>query len=306
MHWNKTQEFYDAFIREELPTSPYCEVDYESFLLAILADMHMVDLPRQRMNTEEDFIRFSHRAFPEDSEAFAWSRKIIGLKYYAEDKNEFIACYRRNDEKHQIIFRPRAEIEYVPEYVQFVAMAIPFFYVDDVPVFMFIEEHASDMKGTTTMIGGHIQYDGNVNTDSNSFDTVAIQTAKREAMEELGVKEHMLRYISDTKATQANASDNPLGYIKFDTRNRVPKHNISYYHIGYGYTFEVLDYQQTLMSIRMEEGKELLLFTPNREVEIHSIRNYRNKEIPVFNLDTFDREKYHPEPWLMSLIGYMI
>ena len=305
MKWIKTQEFYDEFINVDLISSPDCEVDYESFTQAILADMHMVDIPRKEMLTENDFILFAHKAFPEDSEAFAWSRKIIGLKYYALDKNEFVACFKRSSDESQMIFRPRAEIEYVPEYVQYVAMAIPFFYVNGKPVFLFLLEKSSDMKGMATMIGGHIQYDGNM-TDRGSFETLTIQTAKKEAVEELGLSDKVFKYVPDADCIKLNRTGNPTGKIKFDTRNNVAKSSISYYHIGFGYTFELANYESSLMEIEMERGKELLLFSPEPNVDTKTIKDYRNREIPVYNFETFNKANLNPEPWLMSLIDLII
>ena len=95
MKWETTKEFYkkcwNVTMRLENNT-----VDYEGFLSCILNDFRMVDIKRSRVSTEEDFIRFVYTHFPLDSKAMKWAKKVIALKYYLKDKNEYIACFHRN------------------------------------------------------------------------------------------------------------------------------------------------------------------------------------------------------------------
>lgn len=306
MKWNFTDSLYKEFYEENLLVESNTHfVDYETFTKALLGDLHMVNISRKQMTSEEDFISFVHRVFPLDSEAFQWARKIIGLRYYCQNKNEFIACFRRDDTSENLLYRLRAEVEYDPEYVQVVAMAIPFFITEDShPVFLFVKESISDMHGHTTMIGGHIQYLGGI-SDTRTYDSVVLQTALREASEELGLAENHFNYSSVFPCKiSLMSSDNIIGNLRFDTRSSVPKDSISYYHIGMGYGFEISE--KCLSSIGMEEGKELLLYSPFEFDEERYGFDYRNKKIPIYTPSTFNRTALNPDSWLVSLMNSMI
>ena len=302
MYWNRTEglwkEFHEVDLNSEMPLNNM--VDYESFTQAILADMRMVDLTRRRMNTEADFLSFVHHYFPLDSEAFKWAKKIISLKYYLNKKNEFIACFRRSDTKEELLYLPRAEVEYDPEYVQVVAMALPYFTLEDgTPVFIFVLESLSDMQGHATMIGGHIQYVGGIR-NANTYDTILIHTAQREASEELGIDHNALKFQHECPCyVRLHQYNNTLGSIRFDTRNEVEMESISYYHIGIGYWFEIS--KNIVNDIRLEEGKDIFFYAPimtDEKLEVY----YRGKNVTIHTKNSFSKHQIQPDSWLELLM----
>ncbi len=313
MKWETTKEFYkkcwNVTMRLENNT-----VDYEGFLSCILNDFRMVDIKRSRVSTEEDFIRFVYTHFPLDSKAMKWAKKVIALKYYLKDKNEYIACFHRNMMAMQakIVFRPRAEVEYNPEYIQLVAMAIPYFYTNDgYPVFLFVKEDASDMHGHTTMIGGHAQYQYNpsdafqVADTLQSLESLCVDTARREAIEELGLRKTDIKYSTGYPTSPSSMKKkSSFGGIEFNTTTSVGMDSISYYHLGIGYAYEMK--KESVAKATLEEGKSLVLFTPNRNAI--SPLDIKDKYHKPFNVITPNNmsEIVNPDPWLASFINSII
>lgn len=271
-------------------------INYEEAAEAILSDFRMVDLTRPFINNEQEFIEFAYNVFPLDSEAFFFARRFIGLKYLKLQKNEFIACYRRN-EPGRVLYMPRAEVEYEPRFVQIVATAIPVMIVNGSPFFLFVKEDTSDMKGHTTMIGGHVQY--GVNNDS-SFDTICIDTARREAMEELGLdvlpkNPDMLKYRTD--CPMCKMEESILGGLIFDDTSSEPLTSISHYHRGRSYSFDLNpDY---VKHITMETGKTMVVWSPTGETEIN-VKDCNNRNLVVV------RDLVNPDTWLQKFMNSII
>ena len=306
MKWYHTEKMYGEYWEALMQHEPPIKIDYDSFIDAMLGDLHMIINPRYTVMNESDFILFAFTYFPQDSEAFEWAKKIISLKYYGNDKNEFIACFKRDDTKWttNLLYRQRAEVEYNPDYIQLVAMAIPYIIEQDSPpIFVFVRESRSDLAGHTTMIGGHVRYEG-----ANQFswlDNQCVNTALKEATEELGINAKYLKYTPNDFPYKKclNETGNELGYVTFDTLTRVNNTSISYYHIGRGYPF-LID-KEGLFNAKLEDGKELLLYATESVSDSVDIRNRLNKKIPIYTPETFTKEKFNPDSWLTQFMNFI-
>lgn len=298
MKWKHTEVLFNKYWNT-LINDPPVKIDYDSFVDAMLGDLHMIINPRSVIENESDFIQFTYTYFPKDSEAFQWTKKIISLKYYGNDKNEFIACFKRDDIKRSnLLYRQRAEIEYNPEYIQLVAMAVPYIIEQDIPIFVFIQESKSDMAGHTTMIGGHVRYSGN---DQVSWlDNQCITTAMREAVEEMGVNPNHLKYSPNEFPYKDYLQGNNLGYVTFDTTSKELDTSISYYHIGRCYPF--LFSKSGTFEAKLEDGKEFLLYSSKHVSDTIDIRNRFNKKIQVYTPETFDYDVFKPDDWLTQFL----
>lgn len=273
----------------------YCDIDYDWLLSSILADFHMIDIPRKMAVDEASFIEFAYNYFPIDSEAFVWAQRVVGLKYLAKEKNEYIACYKRDDVHKKILYMPRNEVEFNPLYIQHVAMAIPFINIkDQCSLFMFVKESSSDMRGHTTMIGGHVQYESS--SRDKSFNSLLIETAMREAIEELGisaVERNGFRYESHCPGYRM-LNESPDGGIDYPVTSK-DWSSISTYHNGKSLLFAMS--ASILKDVVLEEGKELVLYHPKISMEANAIQGL---PIPVTNkLD-------NPDPWLERFIKSLV
>lgn len=302
MRWKDTEKLYNDYWNVMFHDSPN-KIDYESFVQAMLSDLHMVVESRSSIDSESEFILFAFTHFPQDSEAFEWAKKIIALRYYGNDKNEFIACFKRDDAKQSnLLYRQRAEIEYNPEYIQLVAMAVPYILEpNSPPIFVFVQESRSDLAGHTTMIGGHVRYEG---TNQVSWlDNQCVNTAFRESVEELGVNPDAIKYTPDNFPYKEclKETGNKLGYITFDIIAKSEETSISYYHIGRCYPFQIDS--RALFEAKLEEGKELLLYSVKPVPDTVDIRNRFNKKMTIFTPETFNMEKFKPDSWLTLFIN---
>jgi len=236
--------------------------------------------------TLEDFIDITLKYFPAGSECDKMAKEIIRLSYMVNFKNEYIACYKRGTQFHdsKIVYLPRAEVEYDPEYIQLVGSGIPYIPYEDTEtkepfnVFMFIHEEMSDMKGSITFPGGHVQY--NVDQMGETIDSICINGAKREVNEELGIDEDDLEFRGNTIINRnTDLSGSTLGRFKFLGELVDDMRSISYYHTGFCYAFAV-PYEKA-QHLALEDGKELVLFSPTHH-EIKVADEY-HKPVPIFH-----------------------
>lgn len=303
--WKHTEKAYEhEFARFESTTADSNrDINYDLLLTNIIGDLHMVDISRKVASDEATFIDFAYRYFPIDSEAFAWAHKVVGLKYICNYKNEFIACYKRGDDPKNIIYIPRAEAEYNPKYVQIVAMAIPFIRLPDGGiVYIFVEENKSDMIGHTTMIGGHVQY--KYNSSSEYLESMMIGTAKREALEELGLDTHRFTNAGDPLqyTPDIHTGSEILGGQIYENPND-DICSISKYHRGTSYTFEIS--QEALQKIKIEEGKRILFWASNKTYAQNCPAAKHMWKTTISNIEeclTHSCAIINPDPWLKKFM----
>lgn len=308
-NWEHIEKEYDNEFKrlETIEESDVSQkvINYESLLVAILDDLHMVNIPRQMAINEASFINFAYIYFPVDSEAFAWAQKVVGLKYICNCKNEFIACYKRGDDPKNVIYITRAEAEYNPKYVQIVAMAIPFVKLPSGEiVYIFVAEHKSDMLGHTTMIGGHVQY--KYDTPPKYLETIMLETARREALEEMGLENNSFipkgKIMQYSPLLDIDEENGILGGQIYENPNDDIR-SISKYHRGISYTFEIDP--SALKYINMEEGKNIILWTDDVTFERHETPTDYYWETTIDGKDVSIRQTCHidnPDPWLKKFM----
>ena len=285
-----TQDLYDEIISS---ISYSKRINYESFINSILTDLHMTVYPRVMIENESDFIKFSYKTFPPNSNVWMWIRKIIGLNYLMKEKNEFIACYSKFDKEHTVQYQLRSEIEYNNGWIQHVSMALPTIIEEGYdPIYLFCKETESDMAGYTTLIGGHVSYNGEI----KNFDELYMKTAIREASEELGLKED--RFIN---FEPDNFDNNHKKYIILDTTLNSQESSISHYHIGRCYSFKIT--REDIFNCKLEKGKKIILYSPNKiDYQKIDIRDCKNHTIQIYDNETFDMDVFKPDSWLQIVL----
>lgn len=289
------------------------EINYESFINAIFTDLHLEIDSRFMVFCEKDFVKFAYKYFPTNSNAWIWIRKIIGLKYLKSGKNEFIACYNRNDPQSKIQYQLRSEIEYNTDWVQLVSMSLPVIFVKGIfPVFVLIKEDLSDMAGFLTLSGGHIRFDGEI----ESIDKLYKETAIRETKEELGISdEDVFLFEYDKESGKGFEIPQVLKdkfgvkqlddfYVKFNITAESPRYSISHYHIGRCYP--VVLNEDVPFKCKMEKGKSLILYSLT-EIDKNTvgIKDNKNHIMEVYNKNTIGNIKYPPDSWLQIVLNYL-
>ena len=273
----------------ELQNDAVDNIDYAIALSAIMEDMHMVAIPHSVTMNESEFVSFVFNYFPTNSIAMEWAKTFIGLKYMLKDKNEYIACFDR-DEFNRLTtkgtkvdftgnspeYLQRAVVEFNENYVQLIGCSIPVVEFKGNIFFIFVKEESSDMKGHTTFIGGHIQYAADGTPVSEIFDRTSI----REANEELLTSG--IRLMKEEESI-----------FDFNDTHSVESTSISHYH--YGRARLVLLPSNDILNNKIEEGKTLVAWSPTINTEDSGICQVYHVSPVVDN----------PDSWVITFMNVM-
>ena len=256
-------------------------ISFNDYITAIVSDLHMnVSINKiPDMDNPEKFIKFCYNIFPLN-EFMLWEliKKIIRVYYLSLGKNEYIACVRRDDGKN-MIFKERADVEFNDDFVQLIAVILPFIKYNDQKIFVFVKESKSDMAGYTTMLGGHITY-----RKYDKFRDLVKYNVLKELQEELGIND--LSYLK---------FDYDLNHLAFATFKSVLPGEISYYHAGYSFQIEIP--KTLIFESKLEPGKEFVLWC--KEKTDADIRDNLNHTIKIYN----NLDNLNPDCWLKEFIN---